>query len=159
MLATILSKVLLVCAYVFANWKVFAGALTYMTGSAYWPTVLFGCSLSGGVIVLFSHFIARLFLRFIKINTVPETEFCFFATLAWTLYCLILGLLNLVYLFAPTFVTWGTAIFPVVATLLSGLAFYVVTSKLYFNNATKAYYFKMLSIAIIVLAVMAGGAL
>ena len=58
MLATILSKVLLVCAYVFANWKVFAGVLTYMTGSAYWPTVLFGCSLSGGVIVLFSHFIA-----------------------------------------------------------------------------------------------------
>lgn len=159
MLANVLSKVLLVCTYVFANWKSFAGALTFVTGSASWATVLLGSTVSGAVIVVLAHFLPRLFLRFTKIYTVPYSEFSLFATLAWALYCLLVGLLNLILLAAPTFATWASVLFPTVSVIASGLAFYAVTSKLYFNDVTRPYYFYTLSVAVLALAVFAGGVL
>ena len=154
--ANMLAKVVLVCAYVFANWKNFAGALTFMTGSASWPMILFGCALSGLIVMLIANFVPKMYLRFAKIYTVPVSEFCLFSTLAWAGYCLVLGTLNLVYLFAPTFLVWGSVIFPVVSVIASGTAFYLVTSKLYFNDATRFYYFKTLAIVVLVLAVFVG---
>jgi hypothetical protein len=51
---------------------------------------------------------------------------------------------------------WGAVIFPVVSVLASGVVFYVVTSKLYFNDATRPHYFKTLAIAVLALALLGG---
>ena len=154
---SILSKVLLICTYVFANWKSFAGVMTALTGSAKISTTLLGCAISGVIVAVVAHFLPKLYLRFAKIYTVPVDEFCLFSTLAWAAYCLMLGLLNLIYLLAPTFVVLGSVVFPVVSALTAGVCFYAVTSKLYFNDVTRQYYFRSIGIVILALAVFAGG--
>ena len=153
------SKILLVVAYVLAMWKEFAAVLTAYLGNAQWVMVLFGCSISGAVVAVIAHFIAKLYLRMTRLHTVPVREFSLFSTLAYTLYYVLLALLNLIILVAPTFLVWGSVIFPVVSALASGAAFYLVTSKLYFNDVTRAYYFKTMAIFVIALTVMAGGIL
>ena len=68
-MANVLSKALLICAYVFANWKVFAGALTMLVGSAQWTTTILGSMVSGAIVVVVAHFLPRLFLRFTMLLT------------------------------------------------------------------------------------------
>jgi len=156
MLANVLSKILLALAYVFASWKTFAGLMTMMLGSAAWPTILLGCSFSGAVMVVLAHFLPKLYLKFAKIYTVPHSEFSLLATLAFAMYYLMVGLLNLILLAVPTFLVWADALFPIVSALVCWLVFYSVTGKLYFNDVTKPYYFATISIAVIALAVLGG---
>jgi hypothetical protein len=156
MLSNLLSKALLVCTYIFANWKIVAGTLTAMLGSASWAMILFVSTNSAAITVVLAHFLPKLYLSLAKIHSVPHSEFSLLATLAWTAYNLLVGLLNLILLAAPTFLVWGAVIFPVVSVLASGVVFYVVTSKLYFNDATRPHYFKTLAIAVLALALLGG---
>ena len=158
-LANKLSKVLLLVAYTIACWQDNAGILTLLIGCAPISATFLCCLFSGGIVAVVAHFLPRLFLKAIKVYSIDPAEFSFFATLAWTVYYVLVALLKLVYLFAPTFIVWGNIIFPVVSTLLAGLGLYVVTSKLYLNDLTRPYYFVSFAITVIALAVFAGGIL
>ena len=158
-LTNILSKALLVLAYTLACWKDSAGALTLLIGCAPISATFLCCLFSGGIVAVVAHYLPRLYLKISKIYTFDPSEFSFFATLAWTAYYLLFALFKLIYLVAPTFIVWGGVIFPVISVLLAGLAFYVVTSKLYLNDLTRPYYFATLAFLVIGLAVLAGGVL
>lgn len=156
-LYNVLFKALLVLTYFFASWKEFAGTLTLMQNSADWPTIVWGCAISSAVMVAIAHFLPRIYLKFAKIYTVNLQEYSVIATLFFALHYLIVGLLNLLLLAFPSFITWGSVLFPLVSVLGCGVAFYFATCKLYFNDVTRYYYFNSLSILIIVMAVLEGG--
>ena len=49
---------------------------------------------------------------------------------------------------------WGGVIFPFIVTLACFISFYLVTSKMYFNDVTKVHYFKCLLIVAAVVLVL-----
>ena len=99
-------------------------------------------------------FLAGLFLNVSKIYSVPRAEYCLLVNLYCALGFFVNGLLNLINLITPVFMVWGGVIFPFVITLVGFISFYLVTSKLYFNDVTKVHYFKCLLIVALVVLVL-----
>ena len=158
-LSNILSKVFFVLAYCFANWKSAAATLTAFIGYVEWGQIIFTTAIAAGISALVAHFVPVLFLRVTRLASVTASEYSLLATVFWGAYYLLVGVLNLLNLLSPVIIPWGAVIFPTIASLLCGLGFYAVTSKLYFNDVTRVYYFKVLGFAIVVLTLLAGGAL
>ena len=155
-LANVLSKTLLVCTFVLASWKDAAGALSLVFSCAPWTSTILLSLFAAGIVVVVAHFLPSLYLQLAKIYTVPKSEFSLFSTLAFATYYLVLALFNLIYFVAPTLIVWGSILFPTISVIGVGLCFYLVTSKLYFNDLTRPFYFASLSIIVIVLAVLGG---
>ncbi len=166
-LANILVKVFFVLAVVFSTWQTSLGTLYYafvgnlasgimdgFSGAAKLTIALLTSAVLGVILMLVTPLVTNLFLNVSKIYNVPRAEYCLIVNFFCTVGFFLNGLLNLINLITPVFMVWGGVIFPFIITLGCFVSFYVTTSKLYFNDVTKAHYFKCLLIAALVVLVL-----
>ena len=155
-LANVLSRIFFVLAFVFASWQQFLSATILVLG---YSSLLLGLAtalmMGVGLSFLFPVLI-RLVLNWARIYSVPRAEYCLWGIVFSTVGMLLCGLMNLVHLFTPLFILWGSVLFPFVSLTVAMLCFYKVTSSLYFNDVTRVYYFKLCLIVYAVLAVVVG---
>lgn len=166
-LANVLVRIFFVLTYVFMRWQDFLGtsyildfsAITggaiQLSGTSKLLLALFSAALLGMVIMFLLPFVVNLFLNLVRIYSVPRAEYCLMVHLYCTIGFFVCGLLNLINLITPIFLTWGAVLFPFVVIVGCGISFYFTTSKLYFNDVTAPHYFKCLMIVLGVLLLLA----
>lgn len=163
-LSNILVRIFFVLSVFFATWQTSLGVVYYalggqlasvmvnLNGAAKLTIALFTSLILGVILMLITPLLTNLFLNLSKIYSVPRAEYCLLVNLYCSIGFFIVGLLNLINLITPLFMVWGSVIFPFVVTLGCFASFYLVTSKMYFNDVTQVHYFKcILIVAIIVL--------
>lgn len=155
-LTNVLVKVFFVLAVVFSTWQTslgtvyyafvgeFAGLMSGFNGSAKLAIALLTSTLIGVILMLITPLLTNVFLNVSKIYSVPRAEYCLIVNLYCAIGFFLNGLLNLINLITPIFMVWGGIIFPFIITLGCFVSFYLVTSKLYFNDVTQVHYFKCL---------------
>lgn len=169
-LANVLVRIFFVLAVMLSTWQSMLGAVYYgvanvgvydmqqilagLNGSAKLTIALMSSAIAGVALMFIVPFLAGLFLNVSKIYSVPRAEYCLLVNLYCALGFFVNGLLNLINLITPVFMVWGGVIFPFVITLVGFISFYLVTSKLYFNDVTKVHYFKCLLIVALVVLVL-----
>ena len=153
-LSNILVRIAFVLAYVLYSWQT-SLTVTEMTmqemsymgfgsfSDAYTLVMALFVSASLGVGLMFLlPFLARTFLNVSHFYNVPRSEYALLAHVFTTLYFVVCGALRLINLFTPLLLVWGEVLFPFVVGTACAIWFYVVTSKLYFNDVTKPFYFR-----------------
>ena len=157
-LANVIVRILFVLTFVFANWQsglmasIFAqNTLGISFGAAGVWIGLFSEMLVGVIWMFILPFLVNLLLNIAKIYTVPRAEYCFLVQAFFALGYFILGCLNLVNLFTPVLLVWGSVLFPFISSLVAIILFYKVTAKLYFNDLTVVPYFRLVAISYLVL--------
>ena len=155
-----LIRILFVLSYVLYGWQTSLAVATLMFGQysiGYYNLgiALASSMLLGAVIMLIVPFISNIFLNYSRFYTVPRAEYGLLTILFISIYFAICGALKLINLFTPLLLVWGEILFPVLVSLGCVIWFYSVTAKLYFNNQTKPYYFRNLSIAYVILIIVA----
>lgn len=169
-LVNVLVRIFYVLAVMLATWQDMLGALYYgsaiigvydtqqvlaaLNGSAKIIIALTSSAIMGIALMFLTPFLAGLFLNVSKIYSVPRAEYCLLVNLYCSIGFFACGLLNLINLITPVFMAWGGVIFPFIVTLACFISFYLVTSKLYFNDVTKVHYFKCLLIVAAVVLVL-----
>lgn len=171
-LSNVLVRIFFVLAVVLSTWQDMLGAVNYYTVSGFMQfgnmqelmvglsgaaklLIALTSSLIVGIALMFlTPFLANVFLNVSKIYSVPRAEYCLLVNLYCALGFFVNGLLNLINLLTPVFMVWGGVIFPFLITLGGFVSFYLVTSKLYFNDVTKVHYFKCLSVVAIIVLVL-----
>ena len=159
-LSNLLIRIFFVLAYVLYSWQTSLAVATLMMeqtfgGSFNLLTALLASALIGVGIMFLLPLLSNLFLNYSHFYTVPRAEFALLTHLFVAIYFVICGLLKLINLFTPILLVWGNVLFPVLTSIGCAIWFYHVTSNLYFNNQTKPYYFRNLSIVFIILLVVA----
>lgn len=142
-LSGVLSRVFFVVTFMFANWQQGLAATVIATGqSNFWLAfaVVMVTGVAGALLV---PIIVSFALSLARIYSVPVGEYGILAVSFFGLGYLLRGLLNIVNFFTPVMLVWGGVIFPFIATLVASVGFYAVTSKLYFNDLTRPYYFRV----------------
>lgn len=165
-LANVLVRIFFVLAVILSTWQSMLGTVNYaymgamqqyvnqLNGTVKLLIALTSSAIAGVVLMLITPLLTGLFLNVSKIYSVPRAEYCLLVNLYCALGFFVNGLLNLINLITPVFMVWGGVIFPFVITLGVFVSFYLVTSKMYFNDVTKVHYFKcLLVVALIVLFV------
>lgn len=166
-LSNILIRILFVLGYVFYSWQdnLTAAELTkiqlydmgvILTGSQTLLTALLVAALFGVALVFLVPWFAKLFLNASKFYSVPQAEYCLLVHVFFTLYYFVCGALKLVNVFTPILLAWGAVIFPFLVSLGCVIWFYKVTSDLYFNDATRPFYFRNMAILYFVCAFLFG---
>lgn len=165
-LSNVLVRMFYVLAVVLSTWQDMLGTLYYayigvgqdlipaLDGKMYLTIALMSSTIAGVVLMFVTPLLAGLFLNLTKIYTVPRSEFGLLVNLYCAIGFFINGLLNLINLITPIFMVWGAVIFPFIITLGCFVSFYLVTSKMYFNDITKVHYFKCLLIVAIIVLVL-----
>lgn len=161
-LSNVLVRILFVVAYVFAKWQTGLAAATltesYMQMSladgAKFVVAFASLAVMGTVWMFLLPPLVNVALNFVKIYSVPRSEYCLLAHAFFALGYFVCGVLNLINLFTPLFAVWGRVLFPFVSSLVAALLFFKVTKKLYFNTATSVYYFKVFAVAYIVIVLV-----
>lgn len=165
-LSNVLVRIFFVLAVILSTWQSMLGTLNYaffgntqeiitqLNGSAKLMIALMSAAIAGVVLMFVTPFLAGLFLNLTKIYTVPRAEYCLLVNLYCAVGFFLNGLLNLINLITPVFMVWGGVLFPFIITLGCFASFYLVTSKMYFNDVTKVHYFKCLLIVAIVVLVL-----
>lgn len=165
-LSNVLVRIFFVLAVVLSTWQVMLGTLHYgdaiigvynaqqlfasLNGSAKVIIALTSSAILGVALMFLTPFLAGVFLNVCKIYSVPRAEYCLLVNLYCAIGFFINGVLNLINLITPVFMVWGGVIFPFIVTLGCFISFYLVTSKMYFNDVTKVHYFKCLLIVMLV---------
>ena len=165
-LSNILIRIAFVLAYVLYSWQNILATTQMMLSSygyginlpdAYILVVAIFSSLLIGVALMFLvPFAAKLFLNFSSFYNVPRAEYSLLVHLFLTIYYFVCGLLSLIHLFTPLLLTWGDKLFPFITATGCLIWFYVVTKKLYFNDAVAVYYFRNLAIVYFIVALIFG---
>ncbi len=150
-ISNVLSKVLFVLTFAFANWQQASAILALLSGQNNTLLAIVFCWAVAIAMVLIVPFVVEFLLKTLKLYNLPTAEYTFLATCACSFGFLLCGLLNLVHLFTPIFLAWGSVLFPFISTLLATLLFYKVTAKLYFNDVTVVHYFRSVGILFVVL--------
>ena len=101
-------------------------------------------------------FLARTFLNVSRFYNVPRAEYGLLSLVFVMLYFGVTGALKLINLITPLLLVWGKVLFPFVVATGCAIWFYAVTSKLYFNDVTKPFYFRNVAIAYFVCAFLFG---
>lgn len=153
-LSNIMARVLFVAAYVFSRWQSGLSATLLLLGKTNWLLAIASLLLIGVILMVLLPLVVDVLLGVARIYTVPKAEYNLLALIFCGLGFLLLGLLNLVNLFTPLLLTWGGILFPLVSTLAAAVGFYAVTSKLYFNDLTRAHYFKVLALFTLIFIVV-----
>lgn len=165
-LSNILVKIFFVLAVVLCTWQVSLGTIYFafsgemlkaingFNGVAKLALALLTSVLMGVILMLVTPLLTNLFLNVAKIYSVPRAEYCLIVNLFCAIGFFVTGLLNLINLITPVFMVWGGVIFPFVVTAGCFVAFYLVTSKMYFNDVTKVHYFKCILVVAIVVLVL-----
>ena len=165
-LSNILVRIAFVLAYVLYSWQT-SLSVTEMTiaqmsylgtgnfSEAYTLVMSLFVSASLGVGLMFLlPLLARTFLNVSRFYNVPHAEYTLLAHVFFTLYFVVCGALRLVNVFTPLLLVWGEVLFPVVVGTACAIWFYAVTSKLYFNDVTKPFYFRNMAIVYFVCVVV-----
>ena len=159
-LSNVLIRILFVLAYVLYSWQTSLAVTTLMIGERFagqynlWLALLSSVLL--GVIIMFLvPIVTNIILSSSHFYTVPRSEYALLAHLFLTIYFAICGALKLINLITPLLIVWGDILFPVLVSLGCVIWFYSVTAKLYFNDATKPYYFRTLALTYLILIVVA----
>lgn len=166
-LANVLVRVFFVLAVVLSTWQISLGTVYYMDfgagfgismaqfNSAVKLAIALMTSAIMGVILMFiTPLFAGLFLNVAKIYSVPRAEYCLIVNLYCAVGFFLYGLLNLINLITPIFMVWGSVLFPIIITIGCFASFYLVTSKLYFNDVTTVHYFKCLMVVFAIVMVL-----
>lgn len=165
-LSNILVRIFFVLAVVLATWQDMLGTVYYtylgatqemlaqFNESAKLAIALMASLFSGVVLMVVTPFLAQLFLNVTKIYSVPRAEFCLIVNLYCAIGFFLVGVLNLINLITPLAMVWGGVLFPVIVTIGCFASFYMVTSKMYFNDVTKVHYFKCLLIVFVIVIVL-----
>ena len=159
-LSNLLIRIFFVLAYVLYSWQTSLAVATVMMeqtlgGSFNLFTAIMASVILGVILMFLVPVLCNVFLNYSHFYTVPRAEFALLTHLFVAIFFAISGLLKLVNLFTPILVVWGNVLFPVLTSIGCAIWFYHVTSNLYFNNQTKPYYFRNLSIVYIILLVVA----
>ena len=117
---------------------------------------IFVSSALGVGLMFLTPFLARTFLNISRFYSVPRAEYGLLSLVFVTLYLLVCGLLKLINVFTPLLLVWGEVLFPFLISLGCVIWFYAVTSKLYFNDVTKPFYFRNMAIVYFVCTVVFG---
>ncbi len=150
-LSDVLIRIAFVLTYVFYSWQeclAAAQTVSMSYGIAALPETtvivlaLLMSFLIGVVLMFLVPFVTNLFLNSSKFYNVPRAEYALLAHLFCTIYFVVCGALRLVDLFTPVLLVWGGVLFPFVVSLGCVICFYAVTSRLYFNDVTRPYYFR-----------------
>lgn len=151
-------RIMFVLAFVFANWQsgllgtVFAESMLGVSfGTAKIWIALLSDLIIGVIWMFLLPFLVNVVLNIVKVYSVPRSEYCLLAHAFFVLGYFIRGCLNLVNLFTPVMLVWGTVLFPFISSLVAAILFYKVTAKLYFNDITVVPYFKAFSVVYIVI--------
>lgn len=165
-LSNVLIRVSFVLTYVLYSWQncltsaqlvsMQYGSVLPMTDSMIIAVALLTSAIIGTVLMFLVPVFVNLFLNVSKFYNVPRAEFTLFAHMFFALYYLVCGLLGLINLLTPLLVSWGASLFALFVSLACAVWFYHVTSKLYFNDVTKPYYFRNLAIVYLVCAFLFG---
>lgn len=165
-LSNVLVRVFFVLAVVLATWQSMLGTVYY---AYFGPTqemlaqfnasfklviALMSSTVAGVLLMFVTPYIAQLFLNVTKIYSVPRAEFCLLVNLYCGIGFFLVGMLNLINLITPIFMVWGGVLFPIIVTIGCFASFYIVTSKMYFNDVTKVHYFKCLLIVFAIVIVL-----
>ncbi len=145
-LSDLIIRILFVGGYLFANWQTTASVVNLMVPqSNIWYVVLVGI-MAGILWMCLLPFVINIILNVARLYSVPRAEFCLIAMFCMCVNYVILGLFNLVNLFTPLLMVWISVIAPVISALVAGILFYKITSVLYFNDASRVFYFKLCGI-------------
>lgn len=165
-LSSILVRLAFVLMYAFYSWQDYLSNVQYLRaslGSDFLITdtyavllAVFVALLIGMIIMFLVPVVTNLFLNWSRFVNVPRSEFALLAQLFCTMHFAVCGVLRLLNLITPIFMTWGSVLFPFVTSLGFVIWFYHVTSRLYFNDVTRPYYFRNVAIAYFVCAVVFG---
>ena len=165
-LSNILVRIAFVLTYVLYSWqKTLASTqlafqlygAAYNISDTYMIVMAISVSLLIGMVLMFVvPLVTNVFLTYSRFYNVPRAEFGLFAQLFFTLFYLVSGLLSLVNLITPLFLTWGGKLIPFIVATGAVIGFYAVTKRLYFNDATEKFYFRNLAIIYFVLAFVFG---
>ena len=161
-LSNVIVRILFVLGFIFCNWQDLllivnlVGVSMGMPSSATIPLMLLTGVFSALLLTFVVPFAVNTMLNFMRMQNVPRYEFVLIAMLFFDIGFFACGLLNLVNLFTPVFMVWGSVLFPIVVSCGCAIGFYAVTSKLYFNEVTRVDYFKHLAIAYLVIITVAG---
>ena len=163
-LSNVLVRIAFVLCYVLYSWQT-SLIVTEMTvsemtrmGFGYYsemavlPMALIVSSMIGVGLMFLMPFLARTFLNVSRFYSVPRSEYGLLSLVFVTMYLLVCGLLRLVNVITPIFLVWGDVLFPFLTSLGCVIWFYVVTSKLYFNDVTKPFYFRNMAIVYFIFA-------
>ena len=158
-LSNILIRILFVLGYVLYSWQSSLSVVALMLGQQLGQynllIALLTSALLGALLMLLVPLVCNAFLTYSRFYTVPRAEYNLLVCLFFTIYFVICGILKLINLITPLLLVWGEILFPVVVSLGCVIWFYSVTAKLYFNNQTKPYYFRSLTVTYIILIVVA----
>ncbi len=161
-LSNMIVRILFVVGFTFCNWQDLLimvnmmGASMGLPAVATIPTVLLSGILTGLLFNLCVPFAVNSILNFSRLYNVPRHEYVLLAMLFFDIGFFACGILNLVNLFTPVFMTWGSVLFPLIVSCGCMIGFYAVTSKLYFNVVTRQLYFRSLAIAYLVTVAVVG---
>lgn len=155
-LANILVKILFVCSFVLANWfSISSAVFMVMEQGNTWIALATGVVM-GTILVLILPFLINWVLNISRFRNIPRAEYVLLALAFFTFANLTFGLLNLFRLLNPLMAVWGSLAFHILTTVGFSILFYVVTSKLYFNDVTKPHYFKVVCIVCLCLLFFGG---
>lgn len=153
-LCNILTCIAFVLTYAFSAWQKALGVTLIVLGKTNIWFALLAVLLVGTLFLFLTPFLVNTYLNASRIFSVPRAEYVLLVRAFFALGFFALGLLNLVNLFTPLFLTWGNIIFPPVILTACTALFFKITSKKYFNDVTKTYYFKSMLIAWLILLVI-----
>lgn len=161
-LSNMIVRILFVVGFIFSSWQdllisvhLVADGMSLPSGTII-PMMLLTGVIMGVILNLVVPFAINMALNFLRLYNVPRHEYILIAMMFFDIGFFACGILNLVNLFTPIFMTWGSVLFPLLTSCASMLGFYKVTSKLYFNEVTRQHYFRYLAIIYIVFAVVTG---
>ena len=161
-LSNMIVRILFVVGFTFCNWQDLLISVNLVSegmglpAGATIPMVLLSGIFMGLIINLCVPFAVNAILNFSRLYNVPRHEYVLLAMLFFDIGFFACGILNLVNLITPIFMTWGAVLFPLIVSCGCVIGFYKVTSKLYFNVVTRQRYFKGLAIAYLVTVVVLG---
>ncbi len=147
-------RILFVVTFVFAQWRESVTALMlFMNNNSIWLALAM-CALSGIIALVLYPFVINVLLNLFRIYSVPRAEYVLLALFYASFGQLITGALNCILFITPVVVTWGAILFNFIGTTVAAVMFYAKTSKLYFNDITRVYYFKNLAIVYFVVMIL-----
>lgn len=161
-LSNLIVRILFVVGFIFCSWQdlLISAQLVLsavgMSEDATIPVMILGGVLTAVILLLAIPFVINMLLNFLRMYNVPRAEYVLIAMLFMAIGNFACGILNLVNLFTPILITWGSVIFPLIVSLGCMIGFYKVTANLYFNDVTRPHYFKYLAIVYFVVVVVTG---
>ena len=161
-LSNLIVRILFVVGFTFCNWQDLllsvnmVGVGMGLSANTTIPMVLLSGVFMGLLLNLVVPFAVNSLLNFMRLYNMPRHEYVLIAMVFFDVGFFACGILNLVNLFTPIFMTWGSILFPLIVSCGCMIGFYKVTSKLYFNEVTRQPYFRTLAIAYLAVVVVLG---